>query len=85
MHQYAVRGVAEEPMLIDQVDFAALGRGLGATGAVIETLDDLRQLESWLASDADGVFVADCRVSREVVAPYIVEVREAAMRLAATN
>ena len=85
VHQYAVRGVAEEPMLIDQVDFAALGRGLGATGAVIETLDDLRQLEAWLASDADGVFVADCRVSREVVAPYIVEVREAAMRLAATD
>ncbi|MCH1883295.1 thiamine pyrophosphate-binding protein [Agrococcus sp. ARC_14] len=83
VHQYAVRGVAEEPMLIDQVDFAALGRGLGAAGAVIETLDDLRQLEAWLASGAEGVFVADCRVSQQVVAPYIVEIREAAMRAAA--
>lgn len=85
VHQYAVRGVAEAPMLIEQVDFAALGRGLGATAAVIETLDDLRQLEGWLAAGEDGVFVADCRVSQQVVAPYIVEIREAAMRAAAAN
>jgi thiamine pyrophosphate-dependent acetolactate synthase large subunit-like protein len=82
VHQYAVRGVAEEPMLIEQVDFAALGRGLGAEAAVIETLDDLAEVERWLASGAEGVFVADCRVSQQVVAPYIVEIREAAMRAA---
>ncbi|SFS18099.1 Acetolactate synthase large subunit [Agrococcus baldri] len=85
VHQYAVRGVAEAPMLIEQVDFAALGRGLGATAAVIETLDDLRQLEDWLAAGEDGVFVADCRVSQQVVAPYMVEIREAAMRAAAAD
>lgn len=83
VHQYAVRGVAEAPMLIDEVDFAALGRAVGATGAVIASLDDLAQLEAWLASGADGVFIADCRVSRTVVAPYIVEIREAAVRAAA--
>lgn len=83
VHQYAVRGVAEEPMLIEQADFAALGRALGAEGAVIERLDDLALLEAWLATGAEGVFVADCRVSREVVAPYIVEIREAAIRAAA--
>ncbi|SDR65597.1 thiamine pyrophosphate-binding protein [Agrococcus carbonis] len=82
VHQYAVRGVAEEPMLIEQVDFAALGRGLGAEAAVIASLDDLAELERWLASGAEGVFVADCRVSQQVVAPYIVEIREAAMRAA---
>ncbi|WP_404313316.1 thiamine pyrophosphate-dependent enzyme [Agrococcus terreus] len=82
VHQYAVRGVAEAPMLIEQADFAALGRALGAEGAVIETIDDLALLEAWLATGAEGVFVADCRISREVVAPYIVEVREAAMRAA---
>lgn len=80
IHQYAVRGVAEEPMLIEQVDFAAVARGFGAEAAVIESLDDLRHLESWLASGAEGVFLADCRVSREVVAPYMVEVVEAAKR-----
>ena len=82
VHQYGVRGVAEEPMLIEQVDFAALGRALGAEAAVIERLDDLAQLERWIATGADGVFVADCRISQQVVAPYIVEVREAAMRAA---
>jgi len=82
VHQYAVRGVAEEPMLIEQVDFAALGRALGAQAAVIERLEDLAQLEAWLATGADGVFVADCRISQQVVAPYIIEVREAAMRAA---
>lgn len=82
VHQYGVRGVAEEPMLIEQVDFAALGRALGAEAAVIERLDDLAQLESWIATGAAGVFVADCRISQQVVAPYIVEVREAAMRAA---
>ncbi|WP_413320204.1 thiamine pyrophosphate-binding protein [Agrococcus sp. 1P02AA] len=80
VHQYAVRGVAEAPMLIDQVDFAALGRGLGAEAAVVDALDDLWELEAWLGSGAEGVFVADCRVSQQVVAPYIVEIREAAMR-----
>lgn len=83
VHQYAVRGVAEEPMLIEQIDFAAIARGMGAAAAVIETLDDLQQLAAWLASGADGVFVADCRVSQHVVAPYMVEIREAAMRAAA--
>lgn len=82
VHQYAVRGVAEGPMLIDEVDFAALGRAVGADGAVIETLDDLRHLEAWLASGREGVFVADCRVSRAVVAPYMLEVVEAAKRSA---
>ena len=84
VHQYAVRGVAEAPMLIDQVDFAALGRGLGAQAAVIEVLDDLEHLRAWLDSGVEGVFVADCRVSQQVVAPYIVEIREAAMRASRT-
>lgn len=83
IHQYAVRGVAEAPMLIDEVDFAALGRAVGAEGAVIAALEDLAQLEAWLASDAEGVFVADCRVSRHVVAPYMLEVVDAATRVAA--
>lgn len=82
VHQYAVRGVAEGPMLIDEVDFAALGRAVGAEAEVIASLDDLRHLEAWLASGRDGVFVADCRVSKAVVAPYMLEVVEAAKRSA---
>jgi acetolactate synthase-1/2/3 large subunit len=74
IHQYGIRGVDTAPMLIDEVDFAALGRALGAEGAVVRTLDDLAELESWFARTERGVFVADCRVSREIVAPYMAEI-----------
>jgi hypothetical protein len=75
-----VRGIDEGPMLIPEVDFAALGAAVGATSAVIHSLDDLGALETWLASDEDGVFLADLRVSREIVAPYMHEVVEAAKK-----
>ncbi|CAN5356783.1 thiamine pyrophosphate-binding protein [soil metagenome] len=78
VHQYGVRGIDERPMLIPEVDFAGLASALGAQAAVIRTLDDLAALESWLASGAEGVFLADLRVSREVVAPYMHEVVAAA-------
>jgi thiamine pyrophosphate-dependent acetolactate synthase large subunit-like protein len=82
VHQYGVRGIDEGPMLIPEVDFAALGAAVGATSAVIHSLDDLGALETWLASETDGLFVADLRVSREIVAPYMHEVVAAATRSA---
>jgi thiamine pyrophosphate-dependent acetolactate synthase large subunit-like protein len=80
VHQYGVRGIDERPMLIPEVDFAGVATALGAQAAVIRTLDDLSALETWLASGADGVFLADMRVSREVVAPYMHEVVAAATK-----
>jgi thiamine pyrophosphate-dependent acetolactate synthase large subunit-like protein len=80
VHQYGVRGVDERPMLIPEVDFAGVARALGAESAVIRDLDDLGALEQWLASGAEGVFLADMHVSREVVAPYMHEVVAAAKR-----
>lgn len=80
VHQYGVRGIDERPMLIPEVDFAALAAGLGARAQVVRTLADLDALQAWLASGEDGVFLADLRVSREVVAPYMHEVVAAATR-----
>jgi thiamine pyrophosphate-dependent acetolactate synthase large subunit-like protein len=80
VHQYGTRGIDEGPMLIPEVDFAALAAALGASSAVIRTLDDLSVLEQWLQSGAEGVFLCDLRVSREVVAPYMHEVVRAATR-----
>ena len=71
LHQYGSKGLDTGPMRIRTADFAGLGRALGADGAVITTPDDLDQLESWLGTHADGVFVADCRVSPHVRAPYM--------------
>jgi acetolactate synthase I/II/III large subunit len=78
IHQYGVRGIDTAPMLIDEVDFAGIAGALGAQTAVIRELGDLRALETWVASGVDGVFLADCRVSRTVVAPYMAEVVAAA-------
>ncbi|MEO5920407.1 MAG: thiamine pyrophosphate-binding protein [Pseudolysinimonas sp.] len=78
IHQYGVRGIDTAPMLIDEVDFAGIAAALGASSAVVCELGDLRALETWLASGVDGVFLADCRVSRTVVAPYMAEVVAAA-------
>lgn len=78
VHQYGVRGIDERPMLIPEVDFAGVARALGAEAAVVRTLEDLDRLAAWIDSDVDGVFLADLRVSREVVAPYMHEVVAAA-------
>ncbi|GAA5205619.1 thiamine pyrophosphate-binding protein [Microbacterium kyungheense] len=72
VHLYGLKGLAEQPMLIPQVDFAALASGVGAEGVVVRTLDDLQRLASWSAEPpaSRAFLVLDCRISGEVVAPY---------------
>ncbi|QKJ20102.1 thiamine pyrophosphate-binding protein [Microbacterium hominis] len=69
---YGLKGLAEGPMLIPEVDFAALAGGVGAEGVVVRTLADLDRLASWAAEDAASrpFLVLDCRISGTVVAPY---------------
>ncbi|WP_098482437.1 thiamine pyrophosphate-binding protein [Georgenia soli] len=76
IHQYGSRGLDRTAMLIDEVDFATVARGMGAAGARVDRLEDLRAVEEWLAAGAQGTFLADLRVSQTVVAPYIVEIVE---------
>ena len=56
--------------------FAALASGVGARGVVVRSLADLDQLADWAAQPADdrSFLVLDCRVSRDVVAPYQEEI-----------
>lgn len=74
IHQYATKGLRDEPMLIPEVDFAGLFRALGAKAEVIRELDDLAGFEEWMRTDARGTYVLDCRVSPQVVAPYMQEI-----------
>ncbi len=74
MHQYGSKGLSATPMLIDDVDFAAVGSALGAHGLTVRTLDDLDALERWLADGSDGVWVVDCKVSQSIIAPYMREI-----------
>jgi acetolactate synthase-1/2/3 large subunit len=79
---YGRNGLALEPMLIPEVDFAALATGVGAEGVVVRELSDLDRLASWATEDAGTrrFLVLDCRVSGEVVAPYQEEIARANAR-----
>lgn len=71
LHQYGSKGLNTAPMEIPTTDFAAMGDALGAESDVITDPDDLAHLERWLTSGHEGTFVADCRISPHVRAPYM--------------
>ncbi|WP_104182073.1 thiamine pyrophosphate-binding protein [Arthrobacter sp. B0490] len=73
LHQYAAKGLHDQAMLIDEVDFSAVGRALGAEGTKAYSLEDLNHLKDWLATEQDGVFVLDVAISQKVVAEYMAE------------
>lgn len=76
VHVYGRKGVVRDPMMIPQVDFAALGAALGAEGVVVTRLEDLDRLGSWRDEDpAQRRFlVLDLRVSGAIAAPYQEEI-----------
>ncbi|MFH8251967.1 thiamine pyrophosphate-binding protein [Microbacterium sp. B2969] len=73
---YGLKGVAEGPMLIPEVDFAGLARSVGAEGVVVRTLADLDHLAEWAGRDAASrpFLLLDCRISTSVIAPYQQEI-----------
>ncbi|RZI93399.1 MAG: thiamine pyrophosphate-binding protein [Microbacterium sp.] len=73
---YGLQGLAREPMLIPEVDFAGLARSVGAEGVVVCTLDDLDALDAWAARPVDErpFLLLDCRISGQVIAPYQQEI-----------
>jgi thiamine pyrophosphate-dependent acetolactate synthase large subunit-like protein len=79
VHVYGRQGIAEEPMLIPEANFAALATALGAEGVVVRSLADLDRVATWATEPvADRRFLLlDCRVSGDVVAPYQEEILRA--------
>ncbi|MFF1254801.1 thiamine pyrophosphate-binding protein [Pseudarthrobacter sp. NPDC058329] len=73
IHQYGSQGLTEKPMLIPEVDFSGVARALGAESAVIRSLSDLAALKDWIDAGARGTFVADCRITSSVRAPWMSE------------
>ncbi|MGX5696291.1 thiamine pyrophosphate-binding protein [Agromyces soli] len=69
---YGLKGLAEAPMLIPQVDFAAAAAAFGAQGVAVETLADLETLAEWAGRPAAErpFLLLDCRISGAVIAPY---------------
>lgn len=73
IHQYGSQGLTEKPMLIPEVDFSGVARALGAESAIIRSLADLSALTDWIDAGARGTFVADCRITSSVRAPWMSE------------
>ena len=73
---YGLKGLVREPMLIPEMDFAALGRAAGAEGVIVRRLEDLDRLRSWSleAVEERSFLVLDLRISGTVIAPYQEEV-----------
>ncbi|MBS1905538.1 MAG: thiamine pyrophosphate-binding protein [Actinobacteria bacterium] len=73
---YGLKGLARQPMLIPQVDFAAFAAAVGAEGVAVRTLADLDRLAAWTAEDpaARPFLVLDLRISGDVIAPYQEEI-----------
>lgn len=70
IHQYGSQGLTEKPMLIPEVDFSGVARALRAESAMIRSLSDLTALQDWIDAGANGTFVADCRITSSVRAPW---------------
>jgi thiamine pyrophosphate-dependent acetolactate synthase large subunit-like protein len=73
IHQYGSKGLTEKPMLIPEVDFSGVARALGAESAIIRSVADLSTLQEWIDAGAKGTFVADCRITSSVRAPWLDE------------
>ena len=73
---YGLKGLDKSPMLIDEIDFAALGTAAGGHGVAVRTLSDLDVIEEWKAAPVDErkFLVLDLRISGTVIAPYQEEV-----------
>jgi thiamine pyrophosphate-dependent acetolactate synthase large subunit-like protein len=73
---YGLKGLARSPMLIPEVDFAALAAAVGAEGVVVRAVDDLDRLGAWAATPVEErrFLLLDCRISHEVISPYQTEV-----------
>src|SRR5699024_7678098 len=64
IHQYAVLGADTTAMYLPQLDFAAIGQAMGATGITVNTMEDLEVFTQWLA-EGTGVAMVNINVSTE--------------------
>lgn len=73
---YGLKGLAREPMLIPEVDFAGVARGFGAEGVVVRDIADLDALAHWAARDPRErpFLLLDLRISGDIIAPYQQEI-----------
>jgi acetolactate synthase-1/2/3 large subunit len=79
VNHYGIEGLAEQPMRIPEVDFAALAAAVGAEGVVVRALSDLDRVREWARTPVGErrYLLLDVRISGTVIAPYQLEVNRA--------
>lgn len=80
IHQYGSQGLDQRIMEIEQADFAKLAEGFSAAGLVARTMADLDAVQDWVNAGAQGTLVVDLRISRNIIAPYILEIIELTLK-----
>ena len=73
---YGLKGLDKSPMLIDEINFAALATAAGGHGVAVHSLADLEVVSEWKATPVDErkFLLLDLRISGTVIAPYQEEV-----------
>jgi acetolactate synthase-1/2/3 large subunit len=73
---YGLKGLEKSPMLIDEIDFAALATAAGGHGVEVRSLADLDVVEEWTATPVEDrkFLLLDLRISGAIIAPYQEEV-----------
>jgi thiamine pyrophosphate-dependent acetolactate synthase large subunit-like protein len=56
-----------------ETDIAAIGRGFGATGITVRTVDDLAAVGEWLAGSRDTPLVIDAKIAGDGGAWWLAE------------
>ncbi|WP_081238422.1 thiamine pyrophosphate-binding protein [Streptomyces viridosporus] len=70
-HMYVPRGADAATLRFGDTDFAGVARALGARAVTVRGTDDLRAVREWTARGAEGTLLLDCKVSRDVLAPFL--------------
>jgi acetolactate synthase I/II/III large subunit len=82
VHRYGGAGADPRTIEFPDTDFAGVAAAFGAQVATVRTVGDLSVLREWCAAGMPGTLVLDCKIVREVVAPFLAELRADADRQA---
>ncbi|GAA2268410.1 thiamine pyrophosphate-binding protein [Streptomyces atrovirens] len=70
-HMYVPQGADAATLRFGDTDFAAVARALGARAVTVRGTGDLSAVPEWTARGAKGTLLLDCKVSRDVLAPFL--------------
>lgn len=72
VHHFVDLGFPTDIAQLDDLDFAAIARAMGAQGLTVRSAGDLEGVRGWLAS-RDGPMLLDCKVNPRVRAEWLEE------------